>query len=68
MTEEEAKLFAFVLENKEMFVTLIKSGALNQKNASVSLNFDNSGILQTITRNDSLYKRKYDLLVNNNML
>lgn len=66
MTHEEAKIFDAVLLNKETIVLLLNT-VIGHKNASISLNFDNQGILQSITRNDSLYKRKYHLTENNTL-
>lgn len=66
MTKEEALLFDKVLLNKEL-ITILLNTVIGSKNASISLNFDNLGILQSITRNDSLYKRKYHLTENNTL-
>lgn len=43
------------------FTLLIDRHVFEQRNATVSLDFDHLGILQTIRRNDFLFSRKHDV-------
>lgn len=46
-------------EHYGVFDLLIKNGVFVQKSASVTLNFDHNGILQTIERKDQLYSARF---------
>lgn len=58
---EEAQQFLLFKQNYEKFVILLSSGVFNQKNATILLDFDSSGELRGIRRQDSLYTYKKDL-------
>jgi hypothetical protein len=59
-TDETARLFLLFQQHYDVFKTLIDSGALNQRNASVTLHFDNDGTLKVIQRADFLYSKKHE--------
>lgn len=59
MPEEDAKLFLLFQEHYATFKLLVERGVFDQKNAAVTLHFDNAGTLQVIQRADSLYSRKH---------
>lgn len=43
----------------ELFVLLREQGVFNQKNASITLNFDSKGELQNIQRQDFIYSKRH---------
>lgn len=47
-------------EYYDMFMLLLGRGVFNQKNAAITLHFDNNGALQTIQRADFLYSKKHE--------
>ncbi len=61
MTNEEAEMFKLFMQYYDTFELLVAKDVFNQRSASISLNFDPNGILQTIQRNDFLFHRKFDL-------
>lgn len=44
----------------DLFMMMVNKGVFNQKNAAVTLHFDQNGILQNIQRADFLFSRKHD--------
>jgi len=60
LPEAEAKKWLLFQEYYSTFALLVDKGVFGQKNASISLNFDSHGTLQTIQRNDFLYSRKHE--------
>jgi len=58
--DEDAKKWLLFQEHYEFFSLLIEKGVHEQKNAAVSLHFDNTGTLQTIQRSDFMYSRKHE--------
>lgn len=54
---EEAQKFLEFQKNYKTFMLLLNQGVFDQRNATISLYFDHDGTLQTIIRNDFLYKR-----------
>lgn len=61
LPEEEAKMFLLFQEHYDTFRLMLERGVFDQKNAAVTLHFDNAGTLQVIQRADSLYSRKHSL-------
>jgi hypothetical protein len=59
LSDEDAVKFKQFMANYDKIKVLLDSGALNQKSASISLNFDHNGILQTVQRADLLYSKKF---------
>lgn len=43
------------------FTLMVEKQVFGQKNATILLDFDHLGILQTIRRNDFLYSRKHEV-------
>lgn len=43
----------------EMFMVMLNNKVFEQKNAAITLHFDQTGILQTIQRADFLYSKKH---------
>lgn len=60
LPKKEAELFIMFQENFDTFKLLLDKGVFNQRNAAVTLHFDNVGTLQLIQRADSLYSRKHE--------
>lgn len=58
---EEAQQFLLFKQNYEKFIIMLSSGVFNQKSATILLDFDASGELRGIRRQDSLYTYKKDL-------
>lgn len=59
---EDAQKFKLFVEYYDVFSLLVAKQVFEQKSASVSLNFDHNGILQTIHRNDILYSARHENL------
>ena len=59
LTTPEAMMFREFQKDHELFYLLKKQGVFEQKNASVILNFDSQGLLQTIQRQDFLYSKRH---------
>lgn len=62
LSTEDAQKFKLFVEYYDMFSLLVSKNVFNQKSASVSLNFDHNGVLQTIHRNDILYSSRHESL------
>ena len=62
LNNEEAQKFKLFVEYYGIFSLLLSKNVFNQKSASVSLNFDHNGVLQTIHRNDILYSSRHESL------
>lgn len=60
MPDEDAKKFLEFQKHYQIFSILLEKGVFNQKNASISLNFDSNGVLQTIQRADFLYAKRFE--------
>lgn len=58
--DEEAKKFLIFQQYYQPIGLLIDRKVFEQKNATISLDFDNLGMLQTIRRNDFLYSKRFD--------
>lgn len=56
----EVTQFLLFQQYYQPFSLLVDRQVFEQKNATVLLDFDHLGVLQTIRRNDSLYSRKHD--------
>lgn len=58
--DEEAKKFILFQKYFDPFSLLVEKKVFEQKNASISLHFDNQGILQSINREDILYSKRFE--------
>lgn len=56
----EVHQFMVFQQHYDVFKVLLDNSVFGQKKATISLNFDHNGILQSIQRNDFLYSRKFD--------
>lgn len=54
---EEAGKFLIFQQHYEPISKMIDSGVFQQRNATLKMYFDHEGVLQTIARDDILYKR-----------
>lgn len=59
--EKIAGMFVLFQQHYDNFSKLLEAGALDQKNAAITLNFDKNGVLQTIDRRDNIYSRRHAL-------
>ena len=59
ITTPEAVLFRDFQKDHDLFYLLKSRGVFDQKNASVILNFDSNGTLQTIQRQDFMYSKRH---------
>jgi hypothetical protein len=59
LTEEEATKFVLFQKHYSDFMLMIEKGVFDQKNATIMLDYDSNGVLQTIRRNDFMYSKKY---------
>lgn len=59
MPKEEARKFVLFQQYFEPFTTMVDYGVFEVRNGSVSLHFDNKGILQSINRSDILYSARH---------
>lgn len=57
---DEAEKYMLFLKHYDLFTLLLKRDVFNQKNASVTLDFDNSGILSSVRRTDILYSKRHE--------
>ena len=60
MPNEDAEKYLVFLKHYDLFALLLNKGGFEPKNASVTLHFDNSGILQAVHRSDILYSKRFD--------
>jgi len=60
LPDEDVKKFILFQKHYELFSLLLVKGVFEQKNAAISLHFDQNGVLQTIQRADFLYSRKHE--------
>lgn len=51
--------FKLFMQHYDLFTILLDSNALNQSSASITLNYDHTGTLQNIKREDVLYVKKF---------
>lgn len=61
IVDEDAKKFLLFQEHYDLFSLLLERGVFNQRNCTVSLDFDKDKTLQSIRRADFLYSRRHDL-------
>jgi hypothetical protein len=59
VADEEASKFLLFQEHFDVFSTLLESQVFEQKNATILLDFDYLGVLQSVRRNDYLYSKKH---------
>ena len=57
LNEEEAALFVWMRSHADKINILRTSGALDTKNGSITLNFDNNATLMLVTSNRVEFKR-----------
>ncbi len=60
LPDEDAQKWLLFQEHYDLFNLLLNKGVFNQKNAAISLHFDQFGNLSTIQRSDFLYSKKHD--------
>lgn len=60
MPDEEALQFLLFKKHYSKIAVLIKANVFEQKNATISLNFDSVGDLKSINRSDSLYSARHN--------
>jgi len=56
--DDQAKQFLIFQQYYEPFVLLIEKKVFEQKNATISLDFDKFGVLRAIRRQDFLYSSR----------
>ena len=59
LNDIDAIKFKLFMQHYDLFTILLDSQALNQSSASVILNYDHTGTLQSIRREDVLYLKKF---------
>lgn len=59
LSDEDVVKFKQFMAHYDKIKVLLDADVFNQRSASVSLNFDHNGVLQTIQRSDFLYSRKF---------
>lgn len=59
LSEVDVIKFKLFMQHYDLFTILLDSKALNQSSASITLNYDHTGTLQTIKREDLLYTKKF---------
>ncbi len=62
LSEPDAQRFLMFQKYYTEFQLLVEKGVFDQKNAAISLHFDQNGVLQTIQRADFMYSRKHEIL------
>ena len=60
--DAEAAQFLLFQKYYEPFSILLDANVFTQRNAAITLNFDNNGILQVVERKDRLYSRRHDAI------
>lgn len=60
LNEEEAKKFILFQKHYNNFSLMVEKGVFDVKNGSISLHFDNMGVLQIIQRADVLYSKRFN--------
>lgn len=58
-TNDMAKKFLIFQKYFDVFNVLLESKVFEQKKATVTLDFDHEGVLQSVRRADFLYTRKF---------
>lgn len=58
LPNEEAKKFLLFQQYYLPFMLMVEKGVFDQKNATVSLDFDKNGVLRSIRRADFLYTER----------
>lgn len=59
LPDAEAAQFLLFQEHFETFSVMLKSGVFAMRGGNVVLHFDHNGVLQNISRADTLYSRKH---------
>lgn len=59
LNDVDAIKFKLFMQHYDIFTILLDSKALNQSSASITLNYDHTGTLQSIRRVDVLYVKKF---------
>lgn len=59
LTPIDAERFKQFQKNYDLFNLLVSKGVFEQKNATIALNFDYLGQLQTIERHDFLFNTRH---------
>lgn len=57
LPDEDAKKFLLFQQYYDTFSILLENEVFKQRNATISLYFDEFGSLQTINRNDTLFRK-----------
>lgn len=57
--DEDATKFLLFQQYYDPFTVLVDNNVFEQKSATILLDFDHLGILQSVRRNDFLYSRKH---------
>lgn len=60
LPDAEAQKFLQFQQHYELFNLLLEKGVFNIRNGSISLHFDQNGVLQVIQRADVLYSKKFE--------
>lgn len=58
-TDDTAKKFLLFQKYFDIFNVLLENNIFEQKKATIALNFDHNGILQSVQRADFLYTKKF---------
>lgn len=59
MPDEEVAKFIVFQQHYDLFALLLEKKVFEQKNCTISLNFDSKGELATIERQDFLFSRRH---------
>lgn len=57
LSDDDAKKWLLFQKHYGTFMVLVSAQVFEQKNATINLFFDQNGILQTVHREDNLYRR-----------
>lgn len=61
LTPTDAELFRAFQQHYQTFNLLVDKGVFDCKNATILLDFDSRGVLQTVRRNDILFSRRHEM-------
>lgn len=59
LTPEDVEKFKLFQQYYDTFTALVEAKVFEQKTASITLNFDHDGVLQTIERKDMMYSKRF---------
>jgi hypothetical protein len=59
IADAEAEKFLLFQQHYETFALLLDNGVFDVRNGSVTIHFDNKGILKAINRSDVLYSSRH---------